>query len=449
MCRGREEESLTFSSPLARWYNDRMEAKFPPDGFVPTKSAVSGIELFMPAPVNERHEEVVEFRCPQCNGETAFSAADGGLTCSYCGFHEPPPKVLVGKGAEEFEFTLETLERSAHGWGLQREELQCQNCGALTAVPPGDLSHKCPFCASTQVIQRRAPQDQLRPRFLIPLQVDPDTCRANVREWLGSSWMTPGSLRRIARVAEFTAVYIPYWTFDAGSSADWRAQVAHTKQRRTYSASQKRWVTRTTTEWKWESGHVEVFFDDLVVAGTDKLSRLLLERLQKFDLGELVEYDPGYLAGVQAQAYDVQLESAWKIARHQMRERTKAACRSQATSGQMRNFSMQLDFRDESWRYILLPIYVATYRYEGKTYQVMVNGQTGIVAGQQPVDWTKVGLAVGALVAPGLLLGLIGFLLLFVGGIGAPVLAVALVLLVIGVVVAFMIVQRAQRLDDV
>ncbi len=71
---------------------------------------------------------------------------------------------------------------------------------------------------------------------------------------------------------------------------------------------------------------------------------------------------------------------------------------------------MSLDFSDESWRYVLAPAYVAAYRYGGQSYQVTVNGQTGAIAGQRPVDWTKVWLAVAAMVAPGLLLGLLGVL---------------------------------------
>ena len=113
-----------------------LDANFPPAGYIPANSSVPGIDLFMPAPQLEKQEAIVEFRCPQCNGETAYNAADGGLNCAYCGFHEPPPKEVVGKGAEAFEFTVTTVEWAAHGWGIVRDELQCQNCGALTAVPP-------------------------------------------------------------------------------------------------------------------------------------------------------------------------------------------------------------------------------------------------------------------------------------------------------------------------
>lgn len=426
-----------------------LNANFPPAGYIPADSTVPGIDLFMPAPELEKQEAVVEFRCPQCNGETAYNAAGGGLTCSYCGYHEPPSKEVVGKGAEEFEFTVTTVERAAHGWGIARDELQCQNCGALTAVPPGELTHTCPFCGSNQVVQRQAPQDQLRPRFLIPLKISEDECRAAVKEWLGSSWMTPGRLKRLARTAQYVPIFIPYWTFDADSTADWRAQVAHTKQSRHYNISTKKWETRTKTEWKWESGHVHIHIDDLLVGGTEKLSRLLMERVQSYNLNELVLYEPSFLAGLQAQAYDVQLDTAWTEARRKMRDRTKSACQAQATSSRMRNFSMNLDFSEESWRYILMPLYVATYRYEDKTYQVMVNGQTGVVAGQRPVEWKKVLLAAGLALLPGVFLGLLSLILIIFSEVGFPILGLTAFLLALGAAIAFYLVHHAQQLDDI
>jgi len=421
---------------------------FPPAGYVATESAVAGIDLYMPAPEADKHREVVQFSCPQCDAETAYSAEGGGLTCTYCGYHEPAPQEIVGKGAEEFEFTVTTVNRAAHGWGVERKALVCQRCAAQTSVPPDALTHTCPFCGSNQVIQQQAPQELLRPRFLVPLTVIPDQCRQQVRAWLGSSWMTPAKLQQIARVAEFTPLYLPYWTFDARTTADWRAQVAHQKTE-WYTDSEGRRRSRTRTVWKWESGHVDHFFDDLLVPGTGKVSRLLLQRLQDYNLQDLVVYEPGFLAGTQAQAYDITLDPAWERARHLMREATQEACRGQASNSRMRNFSMTLDFSEESWRYILLPVYVATYRYQDERYQVLVNGQTGTVAGQRPVDWRKVWLAAFGLIAPGLIAGLVALLLaasgtetgIFVGVFG-------FIILVVGVFWAIRIVQQAQGMDD-
>lgn len=412
---------------------------FPPQGYILTKSAVPGIEIYMPAPEDTgEHQAVVSFNCPQCDGTTGFNAADGGLTCSYCGFHEPPKKLVVGKGAEEFEFTVTTVQRASHGWGVERTDLHCQRCGAHTIIPPDTLTHTCPFCHSNNVIQQKAAQDALRPRFLIPFKLEAEACSKIAREWLGSSWMTPGSMRRLARIADFSPVFIPFWTFDSRVYSTWKAEVGRTKKTN----------NGTKTVWRWESGTVKKFFDDLIISGSTRLSKRLLTQIQQYDLHDLIEYEPKFLAGQQAQAYDLSLDSAWKLARDTMREQTREACRNQASTKKIRNFTMNLDFSDESWRYILLPVYIAIYHYRGTQFQVMVNGQTGQISGQRPADWVKIWLVVLAIMSPAIIAGIVGMVLMLFGGVGFPVLVIAFILAVLGVVLSLHLVREAMELDD-
>lgn len=405
-----------------------MSKSFPPagdpflqKGFVKTKSAVPGIEVYMPRPPEEDAREVVDFRCPHCDGATAYSTDDGGLTCSFCGYHEAPEVEVVGKGAQEFEFTVETVERSTNGWGQERKELVCSSCAAHTTLSVEMLSHTCPFCGSNAVVQTRAPQDVLRPRFLVPFVTTTAECRQITAEWLQNSWMLPKDLQKLARTTEYTPIYIPFWTFDARTTATWRAEVYNTDaNRRRYSAPNWKWERpfllklgdREGKQWDWESGAVSLNTDDMLISGSSQINLTLLKQMRSYRLGELVPYDPTFLAGLSAQAYDVDLETAWERARRRMRARTKEACYEQASARSLRNFSMNMDFSDESWRYILLPLYLATYRYDGKVFQVMVNGQTGVIAGQRPLDWKKVGWTLAGTFLPALLFALITVLLL-------------------------------------
>lgn len=378
---------------------------FPPDNYVRTESALPGIEVYMPRLPQETQQTVVEFHCPQCDATTAYSAANGGLTCTHCGYFETPTQEVVGKAATEFEFTVETVTRAAHGWGIERKELSCNRCGVRTTLSTDMLTHTCPFCGSNQVVQVKAPQDVLRPRFLVPFKMTDDDCRRITAKWLQTSWIVPQNLQQLGRTTEFTPIYIPFWTFDAQASAYWRAEVAHTKQKTVWSNGRR--TTRTVTEWRWESGNVELFHDDLLVNGSNQISKVLLQRMRGYNLQELVPYDASYLAGLQAQAYDIGLDEAWELGRAAMRQRTKTACRAQASSQRMRNFSMSLDFSKETWRYILLPLYLATYAYGDKRYQVMINGESGTIAGQRPVDWRKVILATAVSLFPAIILGLL------------------------------------------
>ncbi len=469
------------------------EEKFAPEGYVPTRSAIEGITVYMPAPEIETLEETVSFSCPNCGGKTAYNVREGGLSCTHCGYYQQPEGRVVGRRAEAREFRTERSRQQKeerirralgqappataaaaavssgaadesteepfpfddpvgapgqgldqpdadYDWGEDRQQLECGNCGAEILLAPQALTHTCPFCGSSQVIQTRFKQDKMRPRYLIPFKVEVEEAREIILEWLDSSWMTPRDLQKRAGLDELTGIYLPYWSFSAQCSADWKAQVGHT-----------RWYTdskgnrRSRTVWKWESGSVREHIQNLLVPGTNKLNVRLLEEITQFNLGDLVEYDPAYLAGFNAQTYDVELDSAWSEGRRRMGEMTKRACKKQASTNKIRNFSMNMDFDNETWRYILLPVYLTTYRYEDETFQVKVNGQMGEITGQRPVDWRKVLVACAATLVPSLLIALAA--LIFgaeIGGSdGLNLLVVAGIAFVLGLIASGILVYSA------
>jgi len=410
----------------------RLSTWQPPPEYQPVPSLLEGITVFAPQPVKPTDDQIISYKCPQCGATTRFDVAAGGVACEYCGYQVGIEAKQVGRRAQEFEFTLETLEDSAQGWGISRNELHCNSCGANLTLPEGALTISCPFCASNQVNVHPAPSDVLRPRFLVPFTVVIETVRLKAQEWLGKGWFHPPELSASAVVDRFHGIYLPYWTFDAYISADWKAQVGHERQERYYDSGDKTWKTRTVIDWRWEDGRIALDADDLLVPGSTRVSHILLERLLPFKLDELTPYNPDFLAGWEAQAYDIDLPSAWESGKSIMREQAKQSCYDDIHSSHVRNFSMKADFSNEVWRYILLPVYLASYRFEDKIFQVMVNGQTGTVAGQKPVAWWKIWLAIAALLTPGLLLGLVSLPFLLAGGIGALPLFLAFILLLIG-----------------
>ncbi len=416
---------------------------FPPPNYEPVASAVEGITVWQPRVVATTLYAPETFTCPQCGASTRFDIAAGGVTCEHCGYTAPVQAQQVGRLAQEFEFTLETLSQAEHGWGVARRELTCDNCGASLTIAEGAISISCPFCASNKVNVRTASSEQLRPRFLVPFKIQPEAVRQRAVAWLGKGWFHPAELASASGVERFNGIYLPFWTFGAAITAAWKAQVGHERRQAYYDSGTKSWKTRTVIDWRWEDGQVTIKIDDLVVQGSSRISRILLERLQPFNLNDLVAYAPDYLAGWQAQAYDVTLTQAWEQGKASMREKAKIACYADIHSLHVRNFSMTADFGEEVWRYILLPVYLTAYGFENKVYQVMANGQTGVVAGQKPVAWWKVWLAIAALLLPGLGMGLVGLILLLAGGLGAVILGVGGLLFIAGGAFAIQIYRYA------
>jgi predicted RNA-binding Zn-ribbon protein involved in translation (DUF1610 family) len=417
----------------------------PPDGFTQIESKLVGITVFAPAPEIDTTPEAVWFKCPQCGATTTFTPSAGSVICQHCGYTQDRRLDIVGRVADEREFTLDNLTLAARGWGTERTEIHCESCGADISVATNDLSSTCPFCASNRVIARVATQDTLRPRFLIPFKLELQDCRPQVKEWLGKGWMHPTDLSRTAASAQFNGIYLPFWTFDAMIRANWRAEVGYERTERFYDNSSKSWKTRTRIDWRWESGQVTQTPDDWLGIGTTRISQILLKRLYPFNMGALMDYKPDFLAGWQALNYDISLQHAWDTAKAEMRERTRKGCRDQIKSSHVRNFSMLADFENETWRYILLPVYAATYHFDGGIFQVLVNGQTGKVAGQKPVAWWKVWLAIVGLLSPGILLAVIGLVLLLFGGIGVFALGFAAILFVVGLVISINIFRQATQ----
>lgn len=421
----------------------------PPADFEKVTSAMEGITVFAPKPKDEQKETLISFKCPQCGATTRYDVTAGGVACEHCGYTRPVETEQVGKKAKENEFTLENLKKAEHGWGEERRVLHCGSCGSEIAVASEALATTCAFCASNKVNLLPPDVDVLRPRFLVPFKVTPESNRDRARVWLGEGWFHPGELAASAIIEHFIGIMTPQWTFDANITAFWKAEVGYEHNESYYDHHDKTWKTRTVIRWRWENGQVNLDIDDLIVPGSSHISNRLFQKILPFNLNELVNYNAGYLAGWQAQAYNINLLDAWEKGKGTMRELAKNACYKDIPSSHVRNFSMQADFSNESWRYILLPIYIAAYRFEDKVYQVLVNGQTGVIAGQKPVAWWKIWLAIAALLAPGILLGLIGLPLLLAGGVGTLPLFLGFILLIVGGAISFNIFRKARDSEAV
>lgn len=429
--------------------NDKetIKAWRPPEQFIQVPSQVTGVTVFAPQPEVHEQDQAQRFACPNCGAGIHYDVAAGGTACEYCGYIAPVKAEILGREADNFEFTLETLSQSTRGWGTDRQLLHCDACGGDLSVPEGTLSTSCPFCASNKVNLVTSPDETLRPRFLIPFHITPQQTQNLAKTWLGKGWYHPGELAESSILRKFIGIFLPFWTFDTKVHAKWRAQVGYEKTERHYNAREKRWETRTRIEWRWENGRVNLNIENLLVPGsTDQhISHRILKQLYPFQMDGMVAYQPDFLAGWQAQAYETPLTEAWETGKTTIREKAKDACYRSIPSSQVRNFSMGADFKDEAWRYILLPVYLASYTYEDQLFQVMVNGQSGTVAGQKPVAWWKIWLAIAAILAPGTLLGLIGLPLLLLSGVGVIAIGLGIILFVVGLIFSFMLYNKARQ----
>ena len=64
-----------------------------------------------------------------------------------------------------------------------------------------------------------------------------------------------------------------------------------------------------------------------------------------------------------------------------------------------RDLSVNADFSQQTFKHVLVPVWLLAYTYGSQSYQVVVNGYTGSIAGRYPKSWAKITLLVLAILA--------------------------------------------------
>lgn len=421
------------------------------DEFQQVASTLPGITVFAPKPTLEEERKAQTYTCPQCGGYLAYNLVTSGLACQHCGYQATLRAHTIGPVAEKQEFTVDTMAQVDQGWGKLRNLIHCQQCGAELSYPQGAVATSCPYCGSNSVNVTISESNLFQPKALIPFSIKPDQLKQCTQAWLQDGWMHPSVLSGSARLDKFIPFYLPYWAFSTDISFDWEAEVAHTVTDRYYDASSKSWKTRTRIEWRWENSTVQKNFNNFLVNGVNakRLNPRILDELYPFDMSKLVAFNADYLVGINANAYDVDLNAAWGEAKTKIREEARELAIEDTSNRQVRNLSIDMSYANERWRYLFLPVYIAIYQFQGKNYQVMVNGQTGKVFGQKPIDWNKVWLAIILALLPGLATVLIGLPMILLAGSGMVLIFLGLILLVSGGAIAFTIYKNATRLEAI
>jgi DNA-directed RNA polymerase subunit RPC12/RpoP len=346
-----------------------LDGRLKPEEIIDPNQPLAPLSPSPKPPPEEVHRNI----CEWCGGVLSFDPAKQILTCSHCGSRVSRPESTAPDASiRERDFVAALSTAKSRRWQLAVEHtLRCDGCGATLALPPLRLSGACPFCKSKQLITTGTPE-LIQPEAVLPFQFDGRAALEKMRAWLATRPLRPPELPESAEFREPEGVYLPFWTFDLGGTMEWRAQVAERRGRHT------QWVMRT--------GLYLVYHDDLLVPAGRKFPGETSDALLDFDTDALVPYDTGLLADAAVEIYQVPLEEASLQARRRALEIGRDHERRNALSGERyRDFFMNsAGLVVESFKLVLLPLWIGGFRYGQRNFPVAVNGQTGVAAGRVP-----------------------------------------------------------------
>jgi len=340
-----------------------------------------------------------KYPCAGCGAQAVWNPSKGLLVCPFCGTSAPftvdPATGAIGE--LDLVKALRELPDDQRGWQAEKRTVQCQSCKAVSVFDPERVGQNCDFCGSPALVDYKEIKAPIRPQSLLPFKVSESQVREQIRRWYASKWLAPNSLKSRALVDRVHGVYIPYWTFDAQAVCPWTAQAGHYYYTtETYRDNQGRRQTRQVRHVRWEpaAGEVRHFFDDEPIPGTHGVSHALLKGIEPFPTPELVPYDRGYVSGFVVEQYQIALADAAQRSQAAMTDRLRGMCAAQVPGDTHRDLQIYPKFSGETFKHILVPIWLLTYNFQAKAFQVVVNGYTGRMAGDYPKSWWKIALLV-------------------------------------------------------
>lgn len=350
-------------------------------------------------PTRPENAFIRTFPCAGCGAKLSFSPGTRDLQCEYCGTRNA---IAEDDGrVEELDFATYLKALEGRMEAAEVEEVKCGKCGAEQVLSGSLFAGHCTFCGAA-IVSKSYASRRIKPKSIVPFQVNKARAQESFRRWVKGLWLAPNDLKRYAQSdAGLTGVYLPYWTYDCHTESDYRGERGDdyyttetytTQNAKGESVAQTRRVKHT--RWSPAAGHVAHFHDDVLVPASKSLPPGISQAVTRFNLKGLVPYQPEFVSGFQAEAYQVGLKEGFPVAKETIDGTIALLVRRDIGGDQQRIHHVATRYDDVKFKHVLLPVWISAYRYRDKAFRFVINGQTGEVSGESPKSWWKIAFLV-------------------------------------------------------
>ncbi len=358
----------------------------PPPTDTPLPNPWSGTEIAKKIRKAEQESRQYnrDFPCPNCGADLRYDPGIEAMKCTHCEAEVEVPHVDDEAAQVENDLWAQ-VDSQIEMETMEIPSLTCNTCGASVEFDADEHSRLCPFCDSV-IVADVTLQRNIVPQGLLPFKVQEKAAHDRMKGWLVSRWFAPGGLTENSDTEHFNGVYVPTWTYDANIVTE------YTGKRGVYRGSGK----NRRIHWRSVSGTVTGSFDDVLVSGSKSVSLEFKDALAPWPLANLETYQTEFLAGFRAENHTTGLVDGYEESQIFMRAKIRDWIKADIGGDRQIISSAETRFFDETFKHILLPVWITHYTLAGKRYRMSINGQTGKVYGQRPFSNKK--LAFGALV---------------------------------------------------
>ena len=222
------------------------------------------------------------------------------------------------------------------------------------------------------------------PDGIIPFKITKEEATEKFIEWIQKKKFVPGGFYSKRHIEKMSGVYFPYWLYGCETESYMNGTARDVRIWRVGDIE----YTETKTFEIRRAGKVS--FKHLPKTALQKAQNAMLKGIFPYEFGALEKFHMGYLSGFQAEKRDIDKESFTAQVRQEIQKFAEKRMRDTITG--RNSFSMESQnhrISEEDFRYILLPVWVLTYRQSSQVYYFAMNAQTGEIVGKLPIDNKK------------------------------------------------------------
>jgi len=326
---------------------------------------------------------VLSYKCPNCGGGMIFNPESQNYSCEFClsDFSQAELEALNPASAKE-DTPHEQASSQAENLG-EALIYTCPSCGAEIATDETTAATFCYYCHNPVVLAGKMSGDQM-PAQVIPFKFTKEEAKEKFISWIGTKKYVPADFFSKKQIEKLSGIYFPYWIYDctvqsglSGSSRKlrvWRVGDIEYTETSTYSIRR--------------SGTVDL--KEISRNALQKSQGRMMDGILPFDITEATDFHTGYLSGFQAEVKDMEKEEFAEDVQREVDGYVKTLMENTVTGhSSFTTEKYQSHIMNGIWRYVLLPVWIMTYRSNGELYYFAMNGQTGEVCGKLPIDKKK------------------------------------------------------------
>ena len=332
------------------------------------------------------NQSAANYQCPACGGPLHFTGATGKLQCDYCGSSYEIEQIdskygKAGAGAPKDGSTQKTSSSDTTTQEYSNLfEYNCPSCGAQLFCDETTAATNCPYCGNNQVVHKAFSGGKM-PQKIIPFKLEKQAAINALKNHYKGKKLLPKVFSEQNHIEEIKGIYVPFWLFDG--HVDVQLDMKATRSTVHYTSKEK---IITTSHYNVSRAGT-VSFEKISVDASKKMDDALMDSIEPFDYDDLRDFTASYLPGFFAEVYDVSTDECYDRAKVRAENTAVNEIRNSVSGYETVNVvNKKVKIVHDNVTYSFMPVWVLSTKWRDKNYIFAMNGQTGKMVGNLPVD---------------------------------------------------------------